>query len=172
MKAHMNLRAVPPKQCRRPPAGFTLYELIITVAFIAVLAALATPSFREFIATQRVRNASFDLVSALTLVRSEAIKTNASADLTRKGTNWASGWTVTATIGGTPTTLLDHDAFNGVKITDSAGLGVVTYAKDGRTTSAATKFQIEPATTLSGVKLHCVSIGLSGIPTSSVGQCT
>ncbi len=54
-------------------AGFTLLELMVVVAVAAVLAAIAAPSFSTFIDNQRLRNASFDIVSDLSLARSEAL---------------------------------------------------------------------------------------------------
>ena len=56
----------------RSATGFTLIELMVTIAIAAILATLAAPSFREYIVSQRIKNASFDLFTALTLARSEA----------------------------------------------------------------------------------------------------
>ncbi len=149
--------------------GFTLIELIFTVAVMAILASLAAPSFRQFIATQRIRNASFDMMAALTLVRSEAITRNASVDILRSGSAWDGGWKVSAD-GGT-TALLNQQAYSGLSITDSASLSKITYGKDGRATTASTNFTIAPATAMSGVTSRCVAIGLSGVPSTRVGGC-
>lgn len=149
--------------------GFTLIELIFTITVMAVLASLAAPSFREFITTQRIRNASFDLMAALTLVRSEAITRNASVGLLRSGSTWDGGWKVSAD-GGT-TALLNQQAYSGLTITDSAALSQITYGKDGRSTTASTKFTIAPATAMRGVTSRCVAIGLSGVPSTRMGGC-
>ena len=68
-----------------PQRGFTLIELMTTIAVLVVLALVAMPSFRQFVANQRVRNASFELMSALTLARSQAIVQNGDVKLKRKG---------------------------------------------------------------------------------------
>jgi type IV fimbrial biogenesis protein FimT len=156
---------------RRVVAGFTLIELMVTIAIAAILATLAAPSFREYIVSQRIKNASFDLITALTLTRSEAITRNADVDLLRTGTDWANGWTIKPAIA-SPPTLHTQDAFKGLKITATpTGADTVTYGKDGRVTTAAVTFQIEPVSPIGGVKFRCVSIGLSGVPSSSVGGC-
>jgi type IV fimbrial biogenesis protein FimT len=75
---------------------------------------------------------------------------------------------VSTVIAGTPTTLLTQNSFAGVAITDSASLGTLTYGKDGRTTTASTKFAIcPPAPVIAGVAMRCVSVGLSGVPSST-----
>lgn len=54
-------------------AAFTLIELMIVVALIAVIVALAAPSFRDMILMQRLRGINAQLVTDLALARSEAI---------------------------------------------------------------------------------------------------
>jgi len=153
----------PQRPSRLRAHGFTLIELIFTITVVAVLAALAAPSFREFIMTQRIRNASFDLMAALTLARSEAITRNGTVELIRSTSNWNGGWTVAADAGATQ--LLNQQAFDGLSITDSASLAKISYGSDGRSTSI-TQFTIGPASTMTGVSPRCISIGLGGVPSS------
>ena len=54
--------------------GFTAIELMVAVSIIAVLAALAGPSFTQIIESWRVRDATESLRSTLLFARSEAIK--------------------------------------------------------------------------------------------------
>jgi len=151
-------------------AGFTLIELVFTITLAALLVTLAAPSFREFIMTQRVRNASFDFITALTLARSEAITRNAGVDLVRTSDSWSGGWTVAADAG--VTTLLNQQAMGGVSISDSAALAKISYASDGRSTTASTKFTIGPAISMPGVTPRCISLGLGGVPSSKIGACS
>jgi len=147
--------------------GFTLIELVTTVTVMAVLAGIALPSFRAFVANQRVRNVSFDLMAALTLARSQAVTRNGSVTLKKTGTAWDGGWTVTD---GT-NTFQNQEAYKNLSITDSAGLAAVTYGKDGRAVTTSTKFTVAPSTSTSGVSSRCIAIGLSGVPSSTVGAC-
>lgn len=99
---------------KTPNRGFTLVELVVTVLLIAILAALAAPSFRGFIADQQVRTAANDLLVALNYARSEAIKRNNSVTLQAVGGGWSEGWKATATVGGAEVVLKEWDAPNSV----------------------------------------------------------
>ncbi|MDQ0589715.1 GspH/FimT family pseudopilin [Variovorax paradoxus] len=147
--------------------GFTLIELITVITVMAILAGIAVPSFSAFIANQRVRNVSFDLMAAITLARSQAVTRNTNVSLQKIGTAWDGGWRVSD---GT-LTFHNQEAYKNLSITDSQGLGAITYGKDGRAVTTGTKFTIAPSPALSGVSSRCVSIGLSGVPSSSTGVC-
>jgi type IV fimbrial biogenesis protein FimT len=54
--------------------GVTLIELMVTVAMVAVLAAVATPSYRSFVVNQQLSTASGEFLSALLQARSEALR--------------------------------------------------------------------------------------------------
>ncbi|HRO79852.1 MAG TPA: GspH/FimT family pseudopilin [Alicycliphilus denitrificans] len=98
----------PPR--RRPaalPRGFTAIELMVVVSIVAILAALAAPSFTPLIERWRVRQAVEGLQSSLYYARSEAIKRggnvvveklpNNTSCTTASGTNdWGCGWQVLA----------------------------------------------------------------------------
>jgi type IV fimbrial biogenesis protein FimT len=166
---------VSPSCSRRHNAGFTLIELVTAITVMAILATLATPSFQVFVANQRIRNASFDLMATLSHVRSQALTQNANINLVRGGATWAAGWRVTDGTSMLPTdgtTFQMQEAYKNLVITDSNSLGMITYGRDGRAVTASTKFTIAPSVALSGVTSRCVSLGLSGVPSSRTGPCT
>ena len=81
--------------------GFTLVELMVTIAIAAILTVIAVPSLRGMIMATRIQGATSEFQSALAIARAEAIKRGGDARVTivantRTGTvsNWASGVTV------------------------------------------------------------------------------
>ena len=82
--------------------GFTLFELMVTLAVAALILSLGVPGFRSFIQNNRATTHTNDLVTALNLGRSEATRRGGSILLcsssdgaTCSGSNdWSSGWIV------------------------------------------------------------------------------
>ncbi len=78
--------------------GFTLVELMITLAVAAILATAAVPSFMSMIASNRVTSASNELVTALNLAKSEAVRSGQDTVLCKSGDGvgcggaWSDGW--------------------------------------------------------------------------------
>lgn len=75
--------------------GFTLVELMVTVAVLAIVAAIAAPSFTQLVLRSRLTSTSNEVVAALQLARMEAIRKNGSVDVcpttdgnTCSGANW------------------------------------------------------------------------------------
>ena len=59
---------------RKRTVGFTLLELMITVALVGVLMALVVPNMRDFLRNNRLTSAANDLLRSAQQARSEAIK--------------------------------------------------------------------------------------------------
>lgn len=80
--------------------GFTLIELMITLAVFAVLLAIMVPSYSDMTLGSKLRSQANDLVAGAVLARSEAIKRNqtvtlcASSDGATCTGAWVSGWIV------------------------------------------------------------------------------
>ena len=81
--------------------GVTLFELLVTIAIVAILAGLALPNFRQFMMQMNVTSNTNNLIGALNLARSEAVKRGLPvAVIANAGTTaakWSnSGWLVQA----------------------------------------------------------------------------
>jgi type IV fimbrial biogenesis protein FimT len=146
-------------------AGFTIIEILFVVMLLAVLGSLAAPSFRDFVAAQRIRAASVDLSSALMLARAEAVKRNTSVVLAPQGGSWANGWTVVAQVTPTPVTVAAHEAFGDLAITGPTTN--VTYSANSRVV-APTRFVIS-STLVPAVAARCVRVDLSGMSAAASG---
>lgn len=73
--------------------GFTLVELMVTIAVAAILLALATPSFADFLQRYRLRGAADDVASLVANARAEALMRNrdVSVVFTGTGATWCVG---------------------------------------------------------------------------------
>ncbi len=83
-------------------SGFTLLELIITVAVISIVMAFAIPSMRTFTQNDRLTTQINELVGHLAYARSEAVKRSSQVVVCESnntttctgGTNWENGWLI------------------------------------------------------------------------------
>lgn len=67
--------ALSKKQLQRKRNGFTLLEVAVVVVVVGIVVAMAIPTMNQTAANQRLRDAGMSLAGALSLARSEAIRT-------------------------------------------------------------------------------------------------
>lgn len=101
--------------------GFTLLELMVTIAIVAILLAIGVPSFQSFIMNNRLTAQANDFVSALNLARSEAIKRASAISITATSSTasneFGNGWSVKVTSNNE--VLRTHDTLQGSNTLDS-----------------------------------------------------
>ena len=155
------MRAQAPRSRHRTSrfaTGFTLIELMVAVAIIAILGMVAVPSFNNVMVRSTVRSISVDLGSDIGFARSEAIRlggavsvcpaANADGTACTTGNDWKDGWIVfregTTTLNGMidagETVLRQHGPLPkgdyGLTRTD-AGKGALTFVGSGATRTGA-----------------------------------
>lgn len=92
---------------KKPPSqGFTLIELMYTLAIAGILFVVAVPMMTSIVRSTRITANANDLVAGIQLARSEAVKrraivrlcrtddVNAESPVCGQGAGWQSGWVI------------------------------------------------------------------------------
>lgn len=124
--------------------GFTLFEIVITLAVASILIGVAVPSFNSMSKSNNMTSTVNDLVYALNIARSEAMKSNSasvcvSSDQATCTTGaWTTGWIVFNDLNGNCTVDAGENVIKAVEATPNLiSISVaptdscVTYAGNG-----------------------------------------
>lgn len=84
----------------RTISGFTLIELIVSLAVLAIILTMAVPSFTDFFDRARLRGATDDVVALISTARGEAVKTGRNVTIGFSGN--ANVWCIGANQAATP----------------------------------------------------------------------
>lgn len=145
--------------------GFTLIELMVVVAVMAIMASLAAPSFQQLLAAQRVRLTGYNIVGDMVLARSEAVKRGENVTLTPVASNWSQGWSVN--VASNALELRSQGRVgNGVQFITSPAS--ITFDRNGRTgVSTVVRFGLYDGAS----SRRCISLDPSGRPKSANTEC-
>lgn len=156
----------------RQQRGFSLIELMVAVAVLAVLLGIAIPSFEAFSLSSKLRSHGTSLAASALLARSEAIKRNLAVRLcvSSDGTNcgsgdWEQGWVVLTGSSGSGTVLHRQGAIPGGYVIDAKNSGtdvdVVIFQPSGVGSTQAS-LRICRATPSAGSQERVVAISATG----------
>lgn len=148
------------------PHGFTLIELMVTIAVMAILLAIAVPSFTDAALGNRLSSYANNFVASAHLARSEAIKRNAavtlcaSADGTSCATanGWQQGWIVLS-----GTTVIQRQQALPAGLLFTGGVHSIIYQPSGINAISAT-LTLCRATPSVGSQQREISISATGRP--------
>lgn len=130
---------------RSTVSGFTVLELMVTLALAAILLTLAIPNLRVLIQNNRMTATANELVTGMQLSRSEALKLRQPVSICARdgagcGDDWAQGWRVfvdTAGIGASSPTVgrelrVWPALTDGLTLNDVEGVDFIRFLPDGR----------------------------------------
>ncbi len=161
---------------RRAARGFTLLELMVTVAVLAVLIGIAVPSLGDATLAGKLAASANDLVAGVAMGRSEAIKRNAVTSLcvSSNGTScgsggWEQGWII---ISGS-TVIQKHSAApTGFKVTSSVAKVDFQPTGVGNTQATITVCRSAPS---AGSQERVVNVSATGrayVSKTTTGTCS
>lgn len=168
--------------------GFTLVELLTTMAVAAILLTIATPALNGMLRSYRLTQAANELVGAANLARSEAIQRGSRVTLVpcnwqetssncANGSNWRDGWALIAgpAEGSTDLTVTSANLLRlfaplatDIAMSTPVG-GYLSYARDGRALKWDGFPQNQTVTLSAGERSHEVIINRLGRVRSQKG---
>lgn len=182
MQSRHGQRRVPPAgSATACPNGFTLIELMVTVAVVAILAVVAMPNLLSVINNNRLASQTNELITSLQMARSEAVRLNTPVTVCRStnGTSCAAAgsWDRWITLAGAQV-LRDTSARPPVQIT--SGVAAITYRSDGLARDATGALLVNTITVcvptgqpLQNQRLMNMTAGgrIETVPASGAGAC-
>jgi type IV fimbrial biogenesis protein FimT len=171
--------------------GFTLFELMITIAIAAILMMVAAPSMLKTFKSNRIQSEASSFVSDLMLARAEAVKrglgvsvcsSSDGSSCMASGNTWQAGWVVfldsaaaCSVPSSSPVIIKARTAFTGTDTLtgSSSSMRCVTFNREGFTSNlgaSSATFTLHTADNLT-TATRCVVVDLGGhVSTKSAGQ--
>jgi len=106
-------------------SGFTLVEMLVTIAILAILLGIGVPSFKNSINNSNMVSNANGMIGAFNYARIEAIKHGNAVNVSQLNADWTGGIVVWADSDANGTRSLDEElrlwpAFNGASTVSSA----------------------------------------------------
>lgn len=147
-------------------SGFTLIELMVAIALLAILISLAVPSFTSMIKRNRVDAAASSLAVGLATARSEAVKRGVNVSICKSSDgstcatsgDWSTGWVIYVTAG-TPIKVFDAAGSSVTMVGDNNVQSAIIFSPTGQTTLTADG---NITVCIAGVTAKVVTVSASG----------
>lgn len=142
--------------------GFSLIELMLAVSILAILLAIALPSYQSGVRNTQVRDAVENLHVTLMFARSEAIKRNdrVLVRANEDADEWHLGWEVIGFDGADEIQLREQQPINNVRIEEVNGNDEVEFDRTGRSIG---EVEFSLCSDQSGGVERLVNIAISGM---------
>ena len=85
---------------RRGARGFTLIELLIVVTILGIFLTIGVPALSEFVADQRVRTVTSNIVAEIAFARAKSIESSRRVIMEQTAGSWNNGWRTYADVDG------------------------------------------------------------------------
>ncbi len=170
-------------------SGFTLVELCVVLAIMAIVATFATPSFFAWQTRDQIDARARSLFATLSLARAEAVRRGARVTLCRIDaarhclasgkacdngvTDWSCGWALFVDRDGVPALLRVEPAISSIAIAGAA-TDLLFTPPAGQVIGGFRSFDFGPrgaATTANGASRRCIRLAAGGRPRITQGSC-
>lgn len=156
------LTSTAPCQHSSSEGGFTLVELMVTLAIAAILMTMAVPSFTEMTKNNRLTTQTNQMVTALNLARSEAINRRATinvvaTDAGSASNEWGKGWSVA--VNGGATLRIFQSLEGGSTLDSTSDIGTIQYLASGRANVTDTLTLCDDRTGETGRQISILTTG-------------
>ena len=135
--------------------GFTLIELMVTIAVMVILVTIGVPSMTNWIDSNRTTATANNIVGGLQYARSEAVRLNQTVDFVLTNNQWS------VLQGGS--TVRVGQFRNGVTVTSA---GTRTFNETGSLTTSSSPISVQ-----SGSSARSVCVMLGGKASVKTGGC-
>ena len=156
-------------------SGFTLIELMITLAIASILLSVGIPSFQSIFEINRLATQANELVGAVNLARSEAIKRGQDVTVQASAGGFQNGWCVHLGANCAGANIVrEFRAMNQMAVV-SGGISTLVFNGRGQKALPAgeVSIRISPADCTSGMadRARTISIANTGRANTTAGAC-